>query len=98
MKFSIQNGQLTIGFGNSLVGRNGQGSGHQDDFRIQLYWPYIRIRNRKKEEVGRAYKEFYATAPTNIRLVLEKGYWGAGGNILGFGLAADYQKQNLLEG
>lgn len=89
MNFKIDNGQLTISFQNAMVGRD------RDGFRLQLYWPKISIKNYKKGKNNwqRGHKELYISFPTLIRLVWEEGYWGFGGELLGFGGALDWQKQ-----
>lgn len=95
MKTEFANGQFTICFGQSAIGKDGKGSGHEDGWRVQFYWPQFNIKNYKRGEASwqRAHKEFYFSAGTNIRLVWEEGYCGAGFNILGFGAAVDWQKQ-----
>jgi hypothetical protein len=83
MKNSIDNGQITFNFGTN-----------EEELRIQLYWPHFQWKNVKKTEHTwtRPRKEFFFSAATNLRVVLEEGYWGFGANVLGFGGAADYQK------
>lgn len=57
-------------------------------WRIQLYWPYIRIRKTKCQ---RNYKELIISADSVFRLVYEKGYFGMGIQILGFEIAFDFK-------
>lgn len=95
MKCTINNSQLTLSF----LGRNGPGSGHGNGFRLQFYWPKVIVENHKRGEQhwSRTHKELFISAPTLLRLVWEDGYYGVGGELLGFGVAMDWQKQTLVE-
>lgn len=95
MNLKIDNGQLTIDFGNAGIGKDGSGSGHEDGLRFQIYWPEIKWKNYKKSLnhpfCPRNHKEFYVCFATRFRFVKEDNYIGIGGSILGFGAAFDYQ-------
>lgn len=81
MKTKVDAGQITL---------------YLEELRIQFYWPHFIWKNIKKTEYSwsRDHKEFFFSAATNFRIVWEeKYYWGFGGNVLGFGAAVDYQKQ-----
>jgi len=88
MKCQIDKGQLTLSFDGAWIGKDGPGSGHGDGWRIQIYWPYFKWQTYK----DRSYREFLVDVKTVFRIVSEKGYFGIGGQILGFGVAFDYQK------
>lgn len=98
MKTKLDRDQFTLSFGRAHIGRDGKGSGHRDGFRIQFYWPSLRIINTKKTDKpwSRDQKEIALMAGTSFRAVLEPGYWGIGGGILGFGIGMDYQKDENL--
>lgn len=92
MNYKIENGQTTFCFGNSGILRDGKGSGHNEGFRIQIYYPIIKWKSYDGE-FARASKELYLSASTVFRFVWEENfYFGIGGQILGFGLGIDYQK------
>lgn len=100
MSIEVSNGQITFSWHRAMIGKDGKGSGHEDGLQIQLYWPYIKIKNYKKND-GKTfsswfdnYKEFYFGAQTNFRVVYSNVYWGIGGNILGFGLGVSYQNMD----
>lgn len=92
----VENGQLTLSFAGAWVGKDGPGSGHRDGFRIQFYWPIIKWRNYKRQTEPYpkpAHKELFVSMATRCRIVFADGYYGIGGEILGFGIGIDYQKQ-----
>ena len=53
------------------------------EWRVQFYWPIVRL--------GRT--EFYIKAPTAIRVVWSGRYFGAGLELLGFGVGVDWQQE-----
>lgn len=50
--------------------------------RVQAYWPEVSLTRR----------EFYILLPTVLRIVVNRDYWGAGFQILGFGIGVDQRK------
>lgn len=56
-------------------------------WRLQLYWPYLRARHVHSQ---RNYREFVASADSVLRLASEDGYFGAGIQLFGFGMAVDH--------
>lgn len=94
MNVKLDNGQITFTWNKAHIAQNTK-IGHDNGLEIQLYWPTFKIKNYKENEkfsFQRMHKEFYFGAPTNFRIVYEKGYFGIGGNLLGFGIAMDYLK------
>jgi len=95
MKVKIDNGQITFATERVYARTPVRDSWCEDGLRIQFYWPKFQWKNSKKGEHPWqcARKEFFFSAATNFRITWEEGYWGCGGNVLGFGAAADYKKE-----
>lgn len=101
MTTSLRNGIFTLGWGDSFIGRNGPGSGHEDEFRLQLYWPrFLLVDNLPTEEDKWTYRhaELFISFPTLVRIVRENGYWGFGAEVMGFGFGFDWQEQKIPPG
>ena len=94
MHTSINNGQITFNFGEAMIGRNDSYTGHKDGVRVQFYWPKFSIKWHKPNINWPAgNKDISFTFKTNFRICFQKGYFGIGFALLGFGAGFDWQKQ-----
>jgi len=94
MNTSISKDQITFSFGEAMIAREDSYTGHKDGVRVQFYWPRVTFKFNKPDIYWPAgNKEFAFHFHNTFRTNYQKGYFGIGFRLLGFGAGFDWQKQ-----